>query len=153
MNFNAEVPSIATTSSCCKVKIRTPQRKAVYSDKARIRLKDIKRVVLRDLGCSSSAEVKQYLQSLEIKLDLRYTSSWVAISFELRNLIKSAKEKLEVVDTPLFKSGDRVTWDYPMGWSHIESWFPLIVVKVEDSMAYLDILDRPVPVKELTLVA
>jgi hypothetical protein len=40
-----------------------------------------------------------------------------------------------------------------MGWGHIEKWFPLIVVKVEDGMAYLDILDRPVPVKELTLVA
>lgn len=71
-----------------KIKIKTPQRKAKYHDKTRIRLADIKAIALRDCRCADTTEMKQRLQMLGIHLDLRYTSSWVAIVWELQDQIR-----------------------------------------------------------------
>lgn len=71
--------------------IRTPQRKAKYSDKERIRLKDAKKSALIATGCFSSREVKYWLLLLGIKLDLRLTAAWVAISKELASDIRLIK--------------------------------------------------------------
>lgn len=72
-----------------KKQVSTPQRKARYSDKHRIRLKDAKSWALRRSGCSNTAEIKKYLNILGKKLDLRLTSAWVAIYKELAGAIKT----------------------------------------------------------------
>ena len=144
--------AIATTTSC-KTEVHTPQRKAKYSDRSRIRLKDIKRAALRDIGCSSSGEIKKYLQALRIKLDLRLTAAWVAIVFELRNQIKDVKEKLEVVNVPLFKPGDRVIWNNAPAYIH-SCWEWLPIWKIENGLVWLEgWAGDPIPVSELQIVA
>lgn len=69
--------------------VSTPQRKARYSDKQRIRLKDAKSWALRRSGCSNTAEIKKYLKILGKKLDLRLTSAWIAIYKELAEAIRN----------------------------------------------------------------
>lgn len=59
--------------------VKTPQRKARYNDKTRIRRKDAKEWALRRSRCADTAEVKKYLKILGKKLDLRLTSAWVAM--------------------------------------------------------------------------
>ena len=91
--------AIATTRTSCKTEVHTPQRKAKYSDRSRIRLKDIKRTALRDIGHRFSAEVKKYLQALGIKLDLRLTAAWVAIAFFCHSGESIMRIKLPTQDT------------------------------------------------------
>ena len=153
MNCTEDSRVIATTIISCKPAIHTPQRKAREHDKQRIRLKDVKAWALKRCGCSSSDEVKKYLKQLRIVLDLRMTSAWVAINSELAIAIKQLREVDTCTATELFKSGDRVIWDYPTGWGYIEKWFPLVVTKVIGNEAYLDMLENPVPVSQLQLVA
>lgn len=69
--------------------LKTPQRKARYNDKERIRLKDAKKWALVATGCFSTVEVKHWLKKLGIKLDLRLTAAWVAVWKELATLIKA----------------------------------------------------------------
>ncbi len=76
---------VATASK----QIKTPQRKAKYSDKERIRLKDAKKWALVATGCFSTVEVKYWLKKLGIKLDLRLTAAWIAVWKELATIIKS----------------------------------------------------------------
>lgn len=162
--------AIATTTACLKAEVHTPQRKAKYSDRSRIRLKDIKRTALRDIGCSSSTEIKKYLQALGIKLDLRLTAAWVAIVFELRNRIKAeratkhpggslqdcsrkVKEELDVLSTSQFKQGDRVIWDNAPAYIH-SCWGWLPIWKIENGLAWLEgWAGDPIPVSELQIVA
>ncbi len=162
--------AIATTATSGKAEVHTPQRKAKYSDRSRIRLKDIKRTALRDIGCSSSTEIKKYLQALGIKLDLRLTAAWVAIVFELRNRIKAeratkhpggslqdcsreVKEKLVDVQEPQFKKGDRVIWDNAPAYIH-SCWGWLPIWKIENGLAWLEgWAGDPIPVSQLQIVA
>lgn len=84
-DLNAQVLLFAPQSD----RVRTPQRKAKYSDKQRIRLKDAKSWALRRSGCSNTAQIKKYLKILGKKLDLRLTSAWLAIYKELADLIRN----------------------------------------------------------------
>ncbi|KJH70203.1 hypothetical protein [Aliterella atlantica] len=84
-NLNAQVLLSVPQSD----RVRTPQRRARYSDKQRIRLKDAKSWVLRRSGCSNTAEIKKYLKILGKKLDLRLTSAWIAIYKELAEAIRN----------------------------------------------------------------
>lgn len=77
-----------TTDSCNQLVVHTPQRKARYSDKARVRLAAIKRSALRECKCRDTKEMKQRLSQLGIKLDLRLTSAWIAIAWELQPVIE-----------------------------------------------------------------
>lgn len=87
--------------------IQTPQRKARYSDKQRIRLKDAKSWALSRLGCQNAAEVKKYLKILGIKLDLRLTSAWVAINKQFAFAIKILRSRQkEKCDYKVKKIGD-----------------------------------------------
>lgn len=71
------------------IKVRTPQRKAKYHDKTRVRLCDIKMIALRDCKCSDTTEMKRRLKILGINLDLRLTAAWIAIAWELQHQIKA----------------------------------------------------------------
>lgn len=71
--------------------IKTPQRKARLHDKQRIRLKDVKSWALKRSDCKDTAEIKKYLKILNISLDLRYTSAWIAINKEIAEKIKQIK--------------------------------------------------------------
>ena len=123
--------------------IATPQRKARYNDKTRVRLKDVKAIALHKCHASSTHDVKQRLEGLGIKLDLRLTAAWIAIANELSSCLLSC----------LIKPGAKVIWDYPMGWGHCEAWFPLIVTAIDGDMAFLDMYHKPVPLSTLTLAA
>ena len=153
MNSTERQSAIATATTSSKPKVHTPQRKARLYDKQRVRLKDVKGWALKRCGCSSSTEVKKYLKQLGTVLDLRMTSAWIAINSELAIAIKQLREVDTCTARELFKSGDRVIWDYPTGWGYIEKWFPLVVTKVIGNKAYLDMLENPVPVSQLQLVA
>ena len=161
MHSTAAFRPVATTSTTCvsvaelsyRLIIQTPQRKANYKDTNRPRRKDLKAKAFLKYGCSSTQEIKKYLKVLGIKLDLRLTAAWKAIVRELESQIKAAKAIVDALQRPQIKVGDRVIWDYPTGWGYIEKWFPLVVTKVNGNEAYLDMLDRPVSVSELELVA
>jgi len=93
--------------------IKTPQRKANYSDKDRPRRKDLKAEAFRKYGCSCTPQIKKYLQVLKIKLDLRLTAAWKAIVQELESEIVAAKAIVDALEPPAIqvaKSGgnDRV---------------------------------------------
>ena len=130
------------------------KRKARYHDKSRIRLKDIKAEALRNCGCNSSAEIKQCLKALNVKLDLRYTCSWITLARQLCDAIASVRLTLKISDRkpkkpllPEIKVGDRVRWDYqePM-LCYLEQWFPLEVLSIANGEAQLELLSRLVPV-------
>lgn len=89
-------PIATTTSSCNRLVVHTPQRKAKYSDKTRVRLAVVKANALRNCKCRDTVQMKERLGVLGIKLDLRLTSAWVAIAWELQPLI----EKLAVLPFP-----------------------------------------------------
>ena len=110
--------------------IQTPQRKARYSDKQRVRLKDIKSWALCRSGCSDTAEIKKYLKILRKKLDLRLTSAWVAVNKEFAELIKQLK------NAEIFKVGTRVEWiGYKPMEAYICAWFPLVITAIKDGKA------------------
>lgn len=93
---------LATTlANCDRINIRTPQRKAKYSDKTRVRLKDLKSFAFTQCGWKSTQNIKKYLKVLGIKLDLRLTAAWRALVFELKLLINTAKSILEAITTPV----------------------------------------------------
>lgn len=104
MNLTLENPFdqvIVTTKQQTSLKIldkkavKVSQRKAKYSDKDRIRLKDAKRQALYITGCGSSTEIRFYLKKLGIKLDLRMTAAWVAIKLQYRFRIKELRNFVE----------------------------------------------------------
>ena len=172
MNSTLSAPLIATSEAYCYLKEQVQQiapepatfslikRKARYHDKSRVRLKDIKAEALRKCGCNSSAEIKQCLLALKVKLDLRYSCSWIAIARQLCDAIASVRLTLKISDRkpkkpplPEIKVGDRVRWDYqePM-LCYLEQWFPLEVLAIANGEAQLELLSRLVPVSQLTLV-
>lgn len=94
MYSTSDLKAIATTSSNCKRQpLRIPAKKAKYSDKARVKLADIKRIALRECECKDTSEMKRRLRVLNIKADLRYTATWIAIAWELQPLIASLSEQ------------------------------------------------------------
>lgn len=172
MNSTLSDPSIATAEAYCYLEAQVQQvapepvtfslikRKARYHDKSRIRLKDIKAEAIRKCGCTSSAEIKQCLLALKVKLDLRYTCSWITIARQLCDAIASVRQTIDLSDQedkkpplPEIKVGDRVRWDYqePM-LCYLEQWFPLEVLSIANGEAQLELLSRLVPVSQLTLV-
>lgn len=127
--------------------VKTPQRKARYNDKTRIRRKDAKEWALRRSRCADTAEVKKYLKILGKKLDLRLTSAWVAVNKEFADSIK----QLKLAET--FSVGDKVEWTgYRPIDAHICAWFPLVITAIIDGKAQLDIWANPVPLDELVAV-
>lgn len=96
--LKAQVNTFVHSSSPWR-SIETPQRKARLHDKQRIRLKDVKSWALKRSDCKDTAEIKKYLKILNISLDLRYTSAWIAINKELAEKIKQIKPT-GCVETP-----------------------------------------------------
>lgn len=133
------------------IRVNTPQRKAKYHDKARIRFARIKEIALRDCKCPDTAEMKRRLKLLGINLDLRLTSAWIAIAWELQERINAiaivAKQLLEAESQPTIQVGDRVVWNNaPI---YLEQWFPLRVLSIVKEVVQLELWDSPVPVAEL----
>ena len=142
MNSTVSTPSIATESLYCYLEQQV-QQVAPFPPEP-----------LLKCGCNSSAEIKQCLQALKIKLDLRYSCSWIAIARQLCNAIASVRLTLKISDRkpkkpplPEIKVGDRVRWDYqePM-LCYLEQWFPLEVLSIANGEAQLELLSRLVPV-------
>ena len=174
MNSTVSTPSIATESLYCYLEQQVQQvapfppepitvnmvkRKARYHDKSRVRLKDIKAEALRKCGCNSSVEIKQCLLALKIKLDLRYTCSWVTVARQLCDRVAEVRRSIDLTERgdkkpplPEIKVGDRVRWDYqePM-LCYLEQWFPLEVLSIVNGEAQLELLSRLVPVSQLAL--
>lgn len=140
-----------STQFCEKAiaQVQTPQRKAKYNDKQRIRLKDAKSWALKRSGCRDTAEIKKYLKILGKKLDLRLTSAWIAIIKELANLIADLVSILTT--TPSL--GDRVRWTgYQPMQAYITQWEPFQIVSINQGMAKLDLLSFLVSLEELVAV-
>lgn len=90
-----ELRSPSQSENAANKPLRTIQRKAKYHDKNRIRYQEMKNMALRSCGCTSSKQVKKYLQRLGYNLDLRLTAAWIAIFRELAPQI----EQLKIADT------------------------------------------------------
>lgn len=152
-------------------KVKTPQRKANYKNKARLRLKDLKEIALREYGCKSSADIKKLLLAIRVKLDLRLTSAWDAIVYELRHELLAARaighellaaraivSALHPIETDSVKSnikvGDRVNWHYkePV-LCYVEQWMPFTVMSISNGWVQLEMVSRLVRVEELEVVA
>lgn len=131
-------------------RIKTPQRRARYSDKQRIRLKDAKKWAFQRSGCSSTAEIKKYLQVLGQKLDLRLTSAWLAIVRELAIAINSFRSQQRASS----KVGDRVRLvQYKPTLAYLQQWEPFAIVAIVNGIAQLDLLAFPVPIKDLKVAS
>lgn len=123
------------------IRIRTPQRKADLKDKTRIRLKTLKNIALDEYGCTSTAQIKKLLQKLGIRLDLRLSSAWNAIVWELRSQLLEVSgqgwvgKRVEIIDCP----------------GNIEPFAPFTVSAVKDGMARLDYIAPLIPVDRLIL--
>lgn len=147
------------TKSAEPCRIRTPQRKAVYHDKHRVKLKDAKKWALVASGCFSTKEVKYWLKKLKVGLNLRMTSAWIAIWKELAPNIKSIKQtetNVAAMSAPTtnIKVGDKVEWTgYTPMQSYICQWFPLEVLSIDGDMAHLELMSFSVPVSEIVLAA
>lgn len=83
-----------------QIRVYTPQRRANYSDKARIRRDRLKDIALKQQGWGSTTNVKKYLALLGVKLDLRLTSAWVALVHELKPYIEAAKAVVDALEQP-----------------------------------------------------
>lgn len=150
MNFT-QFNELATTTTelitQLEQQIQTPQRKARYNDKQRIRLKDVKSWALQRSGCADTKEVKKYLKILRKKLDLRLTSAWIAVNNEFADTIKSIKEEVK------WSVGDAVEWTgYKPMQAYICQWFPLRILAIENGKALLELWLQPVPLDELVAV-
>lgn len=131
-------------------RLTTPQRRARYSDKQRIRLKDAKKWAFQRSGCSSTAEIKKYLQVLGQKLDLRLTSAWLAIVRELAIAINNLRSR----QSASFKVGDRVRLvEYKPTLAYLQQWEPFAIVAIVNGVAKLDLLAFPVPVNDLKVAS
>ena len=147
MHFTSDASAIATEP----IKVRTPQRKAKYHDKARFKLKKLKQIAFNEYGCTSTAQIKRYLKFLKTRLDLRLTAAWQALVFELRNRILAIKEILDSQDQagPSFKVGDSVFWKNAPLYLHCW-WGPLKIMSIANEKAQLELWDgKPVPLREL----
>lgn len=147
--ITAKTPVLKVSNTTSRKYVSTPQRKARYSDKTRLRLKDLKEMAFYYYKVKTTRDIKAYLKRLGIKLDLRLTAAWDAVVFELR----AAMLALIASDGTRLKPGDRVIWDYPVGWGYFEQWFPLTVREVCGDMVYLDYKEAAVPISTLTLAA
>jgi hypothetical protein len=157
MNTSLSTLPIATSKSNCDRRIlQTRQQKARYNDKYRVRRADIKAIALRECKCADTAEMKRRLKILGVKLDLRLTSAWIAIVWELQNdLLALAEKRLDIEDfseekkaCPI-KVGDRVFWKNAP--AYIESWGALQVLAIRGDLADLELIERLVPLSELAI--
>lgn len=82
------------------IRVYTPQRRANYNDKARLRRKDLKEVAFKTCGWKSTANIKKYLKVLGTNLDLRLTSAWNALLYELKSYIDTAKAIVDALEKP-----------------------------------------------------
>lgn len=143
-------PPIAISNSYCD-RAFTPIRRANYNDKSRIRLAAAKHTALIECGWGTTANVKKYLAVLGLNLDLRYTSSWVALYLDLKPQMTAAKAIVEALEEPpvksKFKVGDPVIWNNaPV---YLEAWGALKIEAIASDMAQLELWNRPVPLEEL----
>lgn len=144
MNSTVAFKAIATTSSTCnRLTVQTPQRKARYHDNFRTRLVRVKEAALKQLGLSCSQDVRLLLKELKIHLDLRMTSAWCAIAKELMpHLLKLLEQKK-------FVSGVLVTIkDCP---ANLYFWMPFRIASVESGMAQLEYVANLFPLDRLEL--
>lgn len=120
--------------------LKTPQRRARYSDKQRIRLKDAKRWAFQHTGCSNTSEIKKYLKILVKKLDLRLTSAWLAIVRELAIAIKN----LRVQQTDNCQVGDRIQFNQDkVDRAYLQQWEPFAIVAIVNGITKLSLLSFP----------
>lgn len=141
MHCTIAFDAIATTTTCCNYKVKTPQRKANYKNKERLRLKDLKRIAFKQYSCSSTNQIKQLLQQLGVKLDLRLTSAWDALVFELRSRLLELCSPIkpgmlvEIIDCP----------------GNLYFLSPFKVYTVEADMAQLEYVASSFPLHRLQL--
>lgn len=146
MYSSATEVSFATTSSKCDRPIySTPQRKARYHDDSRPRLRQVKEAALKYLGMSSSVEVRSLLKELGIRLDLRMTSAWCAIAWELMpHLLRLLEQKklvagaiVNIINCP----------------ANIYSLSPFRIVSIHNDVAQLEYLATLYPLDRLELAS
>ena len=136
-----------------KIVVHTPQRRANYNDKSRLKRGDLQESAFKYLGLGvelnrrqKTAIIKKKLHILGIKLDLRLTSAWDAIVFELLPALRI----VEIPPKP--QVGYEVFWNFknPKYW-YIEPCFPLKLLERRGRYARLEVLDRLVLYSELEL--
>jgi len=151
MHSTVAPATIATTqSNCDRPIVKTPQRKANYNDKNRPRRKDLKAEAFQKYGCSCTKDIKQYLKVLGVKLDLRLTSAWLAVVYELHNEIVAAKAIVDALQpVPTIKVGDRVNIiDCP---ANLYFLAPFVVDSIEKGMAQLEYVATQFALSQLEL--
>lgn len=89
------------------IRVRTPQRRADYSNKTRLKRKDLREVAFKTCGWGTTANIKKYLSLLGIRLDLRLTSAWDALIYELKHYIDAAASIVNALNKPkILTSGE-----------------------------------------------
>ncbi len=152
MHSTVAPATIATTlSNCDRPIVKTPQRKANYNDKDRPRRKDLKALAFTKYGCSCTKDIKQYLKVLGVKLDLRLTSAWLAVVYELHNEIVAAKAIVDALQPQQIQVGSIVNIiDCPANLYFLS---PFVVSSIDKGMAQLDYVATKYPLNRLELVA
>ena len=144
MHSTVARPSFATTTfSCDRHLYSVVQRKANYSNKERPRLKDVKEAAFKYLGVSKTSDVRSLLKELNIHFDLRLTSAWCAIAWEL---IPHLKRRLEL---RRMSKGMKVGIINCPG--SLEKLQPFTICGIDNGMALLDYVAPLYQVEQLYL--
>ena len=134
------------------IRVRTPQRKANYRDKERIRRKRLREIALEEYRCYTTADVKRLLRILGVNLDLRLSSAWDAVVFELRPWLLAIRQTIEIdPPPPRIKVGDYVIWENAPTYLHA-CWNSLQVLDLIGDRAVLEMWSGdPVAIDELAI--
>lgn len=123
--------------------LHVPQRKARYSDRTRIRRRDVQGWVFHRTGARTTAEIKAALNSLGKKLDLRLSAAWLEINMNLVDAIAHIIKRLRIS----IKVGDLVEiTQYPANLVHIHTLAPFVVRAIENGKALLDWVSTPIDI-------
>lgn len=126
--------------------VHVPQRKARYSDRTRVRRRDVQGWVFHRTGAKDTAQIKAALKKLGKKLDLRLSAAWLEINF---NLVETIAHLIKC-DRISIKVGDRVEiTEYSARLAYLEAWSPFVVRAISGTDALLEWVEVPIPLNQL----
>lgn len=106
--FNYQLEQQIKKKADDPIRVCTPQRRADYRNKTRLRRKDLKEVAFKSCGWGSTANIKKYLSLLGIRLDLRLTSAWDALIYELKHYIDAAASVVNALSKPKILTSEQM---------------------------------------------
>lgn len=138
-HFNFDSSAIASGTGFQQY-ITITQRKVRYSDKDRMRWEQLRKMALAKCKCSSTAEIKRRLKILGVSLDLRLSSAWRAIIWNLAKFVAALA----------IAPGAKVVWQNAPAYFETH-WAEPTVCSVSGTQVMLEMWYAPVSIFELNV--